>query len=88
MDLLCTYNVQSPFGRYFAIYDKNYKNKDTGWPISSVPSFIRYKIYYTQTILVIIVFRDCVIRIFSMTSKDFSSLRPGTVFCIVGCIVS
>ena len=27
--------------------------------ISSVPSFIRYKISYTQTILVIMVFRDC-----------------------------
>ena len=29
----------------------------TGWLISSVPSFIRYKISYTQTILVIMIFR-------------------------------
>ena len=31
----------------------------TGWLISSVTSFIKYKISYTQAILVIMVFRDC-----------------------------
>ena len=31
----------------------------TGWLISSLTSFIRYKISYTQTIIVIRVYRDC-----------------------------
>ena len=31
----------------------------TGWLISSDPSFIMYKMIYTQTILAIMIFRDC-----------------------------
>ena len=45
----------------------------TGWPISSVPSFIRYKISYTQTILVIIVFRDCNSNILNDFKRFFES---------------
>ena len=45
----------------------------TGWPISSVPSFIRYKISYTQTILVIIVFRDCNSNTFNDLKRFFES---------------
>ena len=54
----------------------------TGWLLSSFPSLIRYKISYNQTILVIMVFK-IVIQIFSMILKDLSSIRPGTVFCMV-----
>ena len=36
----------------------------TGWLISYVTSFVRYKISYTQTILVIMAFRDCNSNIF------------------------
>ena len=50
--------------------------------LSSFPSLIRYKISYTQTILVIMVFSDCYSNILN-DLKDFSSLRPRTVFCMV-----
>ena len=43
---------------------------------------IRYKISYTRTILVLWSL-EIVIQIFSMVLKDFSSLRPRTVFCMV-----
>ena len=48
----------------------------------SVTSFFRYKISYTHTILVIMVFIDCNSNIFN-DLKAFSNLSPGTVFCMV-----
>ena len=58
---------------------------NTEWLISSVPSFIRYKNYkfcpnfiryknfYTQTILVIMVFRDCNSNILNDFKRFFES---------------
>ena len=43
------------------------------WLISSVTSLIRYKISYTQTILVILVFRDCNSNIFNDFKRSFES---------------
>ena len=45
----------------------------TGWAISSVPTFIWYKIFYTQTMLVIIVFRDCNSNTFNDLKRFFES---------------
>ena len=47
--------------------------QNTEWPISSVPSFIRYKIFYTKTILVIMVFRDCNSNIRNEFKRFFES---------------
>ena len=44
-----------------------------GQYISFVTSFIRYKIYYTQTILVIMVLRDCNSNIFNDFKIFFDS---------------
>ena len=46
----------------------------TGWGISSATSFIRYKISYTQTILVIMVLRDCNSNIFNDFKRFFDSM--------------
>ena len=45
----------------------------TGWLISSDTSFFRYKIYYTRTILVIMVFRDCNSNILNGFRRFFES---------------
>ena len=53
----------------------------TGWLISSDTSLIMYKMIKTQTILAIMIFRDCNSNILN-DLIDLSSLRPGTVFCM------
>ena len=45
----------------------------TGLGISSAPSFIRHKISYTQTILVIMVFTDCDSNILNDFKRFFES---------------
>ena len=47
--------------------------QSTGWLLSSFPSLIRYKISYTQTILVIMVFRDCNSNILNDSKRFFES---------------
>ena len=45
----------------------------TGWLISSDTSFFRYKISYTRTILVIMIFRDCNSNILNGFKRFFVS---------------
>ena len=54
----------------------------TGWLISSDTSFVRYKISYTQTILVIMVFRECKSNIFN-DFKRFLESKTWNCVCMV-----
>ena len=56
----------------FEIYTP--ENPIQGRLLSSVTSFIRYKISYTQTILVIMVLRDCNSNIFNDFKRFFHSM--------------
>ena len=60
--------------------------------MSSVPSFIKYKISYTQTILVVMVFRDCNSNIFNDFKRFFESKTWNCVlygdFCGKICVLT
>ena len=59
----------------------------TGWIISSVTSFLRYKISDIQTIFDTMVDRVCNSKIsMILLIKVFSSLRPGTGFCMASLV--
>ena len=60
--------------RIVAYAHANRNFKYTGWLLSSVTSFIKYKIFYTQTILVIMVLRECNSNIFNDFKRFFDSM--------------